>query len=341
MPQPERISVSVTRQTSLNITARLKPSLLLVLLSIQAALVFSHDAFAQNKTRPRATATTNTAAPSSAKSITVRTESKAIIWLDEVRRGVTDDAGRIVLNNVASGRHTLRVRAGGFKERTLPVLPAQRGAIEVRLTPTSDEAELAFQKAEATGEKPGEEARNEAINLYRRALELRPRYAEAHLGLARVLLAMNEHDAALAEITAARRARPVYPEASAVEGRVHRDAAYNDEAIASYQRAIREARGFQPEAHTGLGLVLEDKGDYEGAVKAFRKAIEQLSDTEPVLYNLIGAAYEKLERWKDALAAYEKYLQLAPEGRNASAIRSIIDQLRVQAAEQQQQTPPR
>ena len=253
-----------------------------------------------------------------------------------MRRGVTDDAGQLVLGNVSAGRHTLRVRAAGFKERTLP---AQRGVVQVRLTRTTDEAEIAFQGAEAVGEKPGEEARNEAIKLYRRALELRPRYPEAHLGLARVYLAQTITTRRWPK-SPPRAAGPLVPRASAVEGRIHRDASYNDEAIASYQRALREARGFQPEAHTGLGLVLEDKGDYAGAVKSFSKAIEQLSDTEPVLYSLLGAAYEKLERWKDALAAYEKYLQLAPEGRNASAIRSIIDQLRVQASEQQQQTPP-
>ena len=42
----------------------------------------------------------------------------------------------------------------------------------------------------------------------------------------------------------------------------------------------------------------------------------------------------------DAADAYDKYLQLAPEGSHASAIRSIIDQLRQQAAEQEQQQTP-
>ena len=107
----------------------------------------------------------------------------------------------------------------------------------------------------------------------------------------------------------------------------------------SYQRAIREARGFQPEAHTGLGLVLEERGDHEGAVNSFRSAIAQLSDTEPVLYEFLGRNLEKLERWKDAVAAYEKYLELAPTGSHASAINSIIDQLRRQAAEQEGTSP--
>ncbi|MBD0372223.1 MAG: tetratricopeptide repeat protein [Pyrinomonadaceae bacterium] len=276
------------------------------------------------------------AAAQASKSIVVRTEPKAVIWLDEIRRGVTDDEGRLTITKVSAGRHTLRVRARGFKEAILPIAPARRGAIDVKLLRTADEAELLFQQAEEARESArDEEARKQSAELYRRALRLRPRFAAAHLGLARVLLELNDYNTALEEINAARAARPVYPEASAVEGRILRMAADTNAAIESFRRAIREARGFQPEAHTGLALVLEEKGRYEEAVEEFRAAINQLSDTEPVLYQLLGAAYEKLQKYKEAVAAYEKYLELAPEGTLAPAVRSILDQLRRQAAEQE------
>jgi tetratricopeptide (TPR) repeat protein len=89
-----------------------------------------------------------------------------------------------------------------------------------------------------------------------------------------------------------------------------------------------------------MGIVYEDKGRNEEAADAFRKAIAQLSDTEPILYELLARNLEKLERWKEAVAAYEKYLELAPTGAHASAINSIIDQLRKQAAEADGQTQP-
>ena len=248
--------------------------------------------------------------------------------------------GTLELKNVSPGRHTLRVRAKGFQERTLTLAPTERGQLDVTLKPTTDEAELAFQEAEeATSRASDDAAREQAVALYRRALSLRARFPEAHVALARLLLALGRTDDALDEIEAARRARPVYPEASAVEGRILRAAADETAAIESYRRAIREGRGFQPEAYAGLGIALEERGDYPGAIDAFRKALSQLSDTEPALYQLLGAAYEKLERWKEALAAYEKYLALAPEGKFASAIHSIIDQLRLQAAEQESAPP--
>jgi tetratricopeptide (TPR) repeat protein len=280
-------------------------------------------------------------AQTSSKPIVVRTEPRAIVWLDEIRRGVTDDEGKLTLSKVSAGRHTLRVRARGFKEASVMVAPARRGAIDVKLLRTTDEAELLFQQAEEARESArDDEARKQAAEIYRRTIRLRPRFAAAHLGLARTLLDLNDYNTALEEINRARAARPVYPEASAVEGRILRMAADTNAAIDSFRRAIREARGFQPEAHTGLALVLEEKGRYEEAAEEFRAAINQLSDTEPVLYQLLGAAYEKLQKYKEAVQAYEKYLELAPEGSLAPAVRSILDQLRTQAAEQEGASNP-
>lgn len=272
--------------------------------------------------------------PSRSASLAITTEANAIVWIDEIRRGVTDSSGRIELK-VSAGRHMLRVRAIGLKEASLPLVAGRR-SVAVKLIRTTDHAELTFQQAEDAREKAKDDpARQKAADLYRAALRLRPAYPGAHVGLARVLLDLSQYDAALDEIEAARRTRPVYAEASAVEGRINREAGFTDEAIQSFRQSIREARGFQPEAHVGLARVFEDKSQYDDAIIEFRKAIDQLSDSEPVIYQLLGAAYEKQQKFKEAVAAYEKYLALAPNGSLAPAIRSIIDQLRRDAAGQE------
>jgi tetratricopeptide (TPR) repeat protein len=306
-----------------------------------AATVFAHGGAAQ--TRRSAAPAKKTVAKTAAKSaatpvgaLVIGTRPGAVVWVDEVRRGAADAEGKLTLK-LTPGRHTLRVRARGYAEKTLNLLPTQRGPLAVALTQAADEAELLFQQAEEAREK-GKNA--EAVELYRQAIKLRPRFPAARVGLARSLESQDNFDEALAELEAARRDRPVYPESWAVEGRIQRSLADQEAALAAYARALREARGFQPEAHTGTGLLHEDKGRHEEAVASFRKAVAQLSDTEPVLYELLARNLEKLERWKEAVAAYEKYLELAPQGSHASAINSIIDQLRKQAAEAEQQTPP-
>jgi tetratricopeptide (TPR) repeat protein len=282
--------------------------------------------FAQRRTNP--------AVAPSAGSFTITTEPNAIIWIDEIRRGVTDASGRIELKTTA-GRHTLRVRAQGFREVTMPLVAGRRN-LSVKLIKTTDQAELTFQQAEDTREKAKDDpARQKAAELYREALKLRPANAAAHIGLARVLLDLSQHQPALEEIDAARRTRPANAEASAVEGRINRDAGFTDDAIASFRRAIKEGRGVQPEAHVGLARVFEDRGQNEEAILEYRKAIDQLSDSEPVIYQLLGAVLERVQKYKEAVAAYEKYLALAPNGSLAPAIRSIIEQVRRDAAGQE------
>ena len=264
--------------------------------------------------------------------LTITTEPNAVIWIDEVRRGTTDASGKLALTKLTAGRHTVRVRANGFKESTTALLPGRR-TLTVKLITTTDQAELLFQKAETAREQArDDDARQKAADTYRDALKLRPAFPAAHVGLARVLFDLSQFKEAHAEVDAARRTKPSYPEASAVEGRIYREEAFTDEAIRSFQRAIREGAGFQPEAHVGLARIYEDQGYYSTAVFELRKAIDQLSDSEPVIYQMLGAAYEKVSKPKEAVVAYEKYLELAPNGSYAAAIRSIIQQLKREAA---------
>ena len=264
------------------------------------------------------------------RTLTIISEPNTVVWIDEVRRGVTDARGRLADLKINTGAHSLRVRADGFKQITMSVPATQRGELKVNLIRTTDRAELLFQEAETARETARDDAaRQKAADLYRQRLKLRDD-AAAHLGLARVLLDLNDTDGALTEIENARRFRAIYPEASAVEGRIYRETGQTEEAIGAFNRAIRESRGFQPEAHVGVGRIYEDKGQYELAAREFQIAINQLSDTEPIIYQLLGVAHEKSGNNREAIAAYENYLRLAPNGSQASAVRSIVEQLKSQ-----------
>ena len=268
--------------------------------------------------------------PGRGRNLALVAEPNTIIWIDDIRRGVTDSNGLLKLQ-LSAGAHTLRARAMGFKEISMPISAAQREGLNLRLVRTTDQAELLFQRAENARETARDDVgRQTSADLYREAIKLRPAFPSAHVGLARVLLDMNDTNGALAEVDAARRSRAIYPEASAVEGRIYRETGQTDEAIGAFNRAIREAHGFQPEAHVGIGRVYEDKGEFELAAREFKIAIDQLADTEPIIYQLLGAAYEKSGNNAAAITAYENYLRLAPNGSLAPAVRSIVEQLKSQ-----------
>ncbi len=283
-------------------------------------LCFSGLAFAQARTR----------------TLVVQTEPRAMIWIDGVKRGVTDEFGKLEIKPVLPTAKLIKVRANGFREAGRPILAGQ-AAVRIPLTKTTDAAELAFQEAERILSDDLEMA----VTLYRKAIKLNPRYAEAYVALARALTG-SDNDAALGLIQQARRIRPVYPEASTVEGRIHRSENDIDKAIESFDRAIREGKGFEPEAHTGLGLIFKEEAEgagaagdlddekeyYEEAVKSFEKAIDQLSATEPVLYILLGEVYEKMENRQRAIAVYERFLRDFPVSDERSAVQSFIVQLK-------------
>ncbi len=276
--------------------------------------------------------------------LNLQTEPNATVWIDGVKRGVTDSSGKLEIKPVGAGIRSLQVRAFGFQQAEKKLTAAQRGAIKIDLVKTADQAELAFQEAE----KVVDEDKSNAIELYKKAVSLRPNYAEAYLGLARALTEY-DNEAAHSAIASARKIRPIYPEASAVEGRIFRSDNEIDKAIESFDRAVREGKGFQPEAHTGLGLIFQNEAEgasaekdfddekyyYGEAAKSFEKAIDQLSATEPVLYMLLGSVYEKMEEKKKAIAVYQRFIRDFPASDERSVAESFIVQLKKEIAEKQ------
>src|SRR5882762_8320602 len=99
-----------------------------------------------------------------ASPLTITIAPNATVWIDDIRRGVTDASGELVLTKISPGRHMLRVRANGFKEVTMPLVPG-RGTLVVKLVQTTDQAELLFQKAETGREQAkDDDAREKAAD---------------------------------------------------------------------------------------------------------------------------------------------------------------------------------
>jgi tetratricopeptide (TPR) repeat protein len=274
------------------------------------------------------------------RDITIVSEPKAIVWVDGIRFGRTNDQGRLEMKTGLTGPRTLRVRADGFKEKTQPLAPTQKGEIKVALIKTDDAAELAFQEAERLA---GED-REKAAEAYRRAIKARPNYPEAYLNLSRVLLESQNLDEAKRALVAAKRLRPGYAEASAVEGRIHKENGEETKAITAFKQAITDGKGFQPEAYAGLGLLYKERAEgfggsgdftnealaYAESAKYLQTALKQLSGAPDtiVIYQLLGLIFERQKKYAEAIATYEEFLRLFPNSTDATAVRSFIVQLK-------------
>jgi len=279
----------------------------------------------------------------SVRSVTIVTEPSARVWIDDVEYGTTDSDGRIRFRTFAVGVHKLRVRAQGFRE-VVQNLPAGN-EIKVPLVQSADEAELAFQMAEAESDK------EKAAALYEKAIKIRPNYPDAFIGLARVQSSLGDVDEAMKAVRAARKLKPGFALASTVEARILKDEGNLDQAVASFKRAIIEGRGFQPEAHTGLGLIYREKaessvsdGDTDSATANYllaagelQKAATQLAGAPDAItiYQLLGDSYERADKWPEAIRVYEQFLRVFPDANEAEMFRSFIVQAKKRIASSQ------
>jgi tetratricopeptide (TPR) repeat protein len=284
---------------------------------------------------------------SSFRSLTIMTEPNASVWIDDVNYGKTDENGKLALKTFPTGTHKIRVRASGFKEISQSLLAAQSGDLKIALEKTTDQAELAFQQAEEMSAID----REKAVELYKKAIRLRPKYAEAFVGLARIQAGLGAAAEALKAIQNARRARPGYAEASAVEGRIHKEGGDEEKAIASFKRALTEGKGYQPEALAGLGLLYKERAELAAAETDFeaekenymlaaaelKKAAAQLAGAPDaiVIYQQLGDSYEKAKMYPEAIKIYEEFLRLFPDANETETFRSFIVQIRKRMKEEQ------
>jgi tetratricopeptide (TPR) repeat protein len=280
------------------------------------------------------------------RTVTIVSEPSATVWIDDVRFGKTTNDGKLTIASLSPGRHTVRVRCDGFGEVSKPLSPTHSGEFQVALTKTTDKAELAFQEAERLALVD----RDKAAEAYRNAIKLRPGYLQAYLGLARVLSDAGDYDEALKAVRDLRRTKPTNAEASAVEGRIHREAGEETQAVTAFKRAISEGKGFEPEAYTGLGLLYKDKAEgfgsagdfaneaanYVEAAKNLKIALKQLSGAPDsvVLYQLLGLVYERQKKFDEAIAVYQEFLRLFPDSSEAPTVQSFIDQIKKQQRSQ-------
>lgn len=272
--------------------------------------------------------------------ITIETEPQAKIWINGVLYGSTSETGSLKIASVSPGKKTIRVRADGFKEAEKLLTANQSGTVSIPLTRTTDEAELAFQNAERLASVD----RQKAILAYQKAVELRPGFTDALIGLARIYTETGDIEKADNAIAAAKRSRPGTAEISAVEGRFLKSVDEEAKAIAAFKRSIKEGGGFQPEAYTGLGLLYKEKaenfgaeGDYRQeaanyaeAAKYLTTAIKQLSGApdSPVLYQFLGLIYEQQKKNSEAIRVYQEFLDNFPGHPESEAFQSFITQLK-------------
>jgi tetratricopeptide (TPR) repeat protein len=150
---------------------------------------------------------------------------------------------------------------------------------------------------------------DQAIEAYAKAIEIRPFYAEAYVGLGDAKAAKGDVDGAVAAYQKALGFDPVNAKVHASLGKLYySEKALYYESVQAYKKAIDLDPGYL-DARTGLAEVYEDKGLYQEAIGEYRKVVEADPKNTGALYSL-ALVHEKVDP-KEAVTLWERYIELA------------------------------
>ncbi|MFN6530202.1 tetratricopeptide repeat protein [Nostoc sp. ChiSLP03a] len=151
----------------------------------------------------------------------------------------------------------------------------------------------------------------DALVAYDKAIQIQPDYLDAWIGRGTVLGNLQRYQEAIASFDKALELKNDNSEVWNARGEAFSNLNQYDQAIKSYEKAI-ELKPDNYEAWYKKGLALQNSRQYEEAIAAYQKVVDLKPDYEQAWYNL-GNALVNLKRYQDAFTAYDKSVQYQPD----------------------------
>jgi tetratricopeptide (TPR) repeat protein len=155
----------------------------------------------------------------------------------------------------------------------------------------------------------------DAIEQYQQAVALSPLRAEAHNNLANLLARTGNFAAAVRHYARVLELRPGSPEAYYNLANALLAAGRPDAAIDNYRAALGYGSE-RAEIYSNLGLALGRCGDRKAAIAAYGRAAE-LDPRDPTIHYNLGNALAAMGRDAEAVTHYQRAIELRPEYHSA------------------------
>ena len=152
---------------------------------------------------------------------------------------------------------------------------------------------------------------NDALEVYNRAVELKPEYAEAWIGQGNTHLGLKRYQDALEAYDKAIQLKPNYLEAWNGRGKALDYLQRYEEAIASFDSALK----IQPnnlDAWKERGNIQIKLQQYSEAIASFEKALK-IQPNDFLAWHKRGIALHNLRRYQEALESYDKAVEYKPD----------------------------
>ena len=167
---------------------------------------------------------------------------------------------------------------------------------------------------------------DEAVNAYKRALELDRDLLEARLNLGTLLLEQNRADEAKTEFTAFTLRRPNDAAGWLKLGTAQLKLNETVPAERSFSTVLA-LKTSEAEAYNGLGLAHIQRGKPRDAAQFFAAAVQARPDYAAAILNLATVSQQYLHDNKTALENYRAYLGLSPKPANYDDVNALANSL--------------
>ncbi len=151
---------------------------------------------------------------------------------------------------------------------------------------------------------------DEAIDHFRQALSLKPDYGVAHGGLADALVAISKPAEAIPHFEEAIRIHPNYPEPHHGLGLALIELGRDDEAVRQFREALRIDPNFA-KGHNSLGIALMSRGKRDEGIAHFREAL-RLDPGYARAHANLGSALASQSQYDEAIPHYKQALLINP-----------------------------
>ncbi len=153
-----------------------------------------------------------------------------------------------------------------------------------------------------------------AEQAYRKALYLKPDFAEVLDNLGYLLVLRRQLPEAIIELERAVKLRPVYPQAHYHLALAYTGLGRTDDALSSYRTALEQEPRLI-EAWEALGRVLLDLRKFPAAIKAFTNMVSLQPTSQGYIW--LGVAHAGLDDLDGAIAATRKAVEIDPSSADA------------------------
>ena len=143
-----------------------------------------------------------------------------------------------------------------------------------------------------------------AIDSYKKAIKIKPDYADAYNNLGAVLKDKGDLEAAICSCKQALKIKPNYVEAFINMGNALHAKGELEAAINSYKQALK-INPNQADAYNNMGNVLQDKGDLEVAIDNYKQAL-MINPDHVEVYGNLGIAFIGVGKRNNAYLNFNK-----------------------------------